>query len=98
MAVSLWLLWEARQIPGRGSAIALFIGQLALNATWTPIFFKWHQPDTALLVIAVLVVVLGATIAAPWRVRGLAALLLVPYLVWTVYATALNAGIVALNP
>ena len=98
MGVSLWLLWEARQAPDRGLAVALFMAQLALNATWTPIFFTWHQPVAALLVVAGLTLVLGATVGAAWRVRRLAAWLLAPYLIWTMYATALNAAIVALNP
>jgi tryptophan-rich sensory protein len=32
-----------------------------------------------------------------WSIRRQATLLLVPYLVWTVYAASLNAGILALN-
>jgi translocator protein len=48
--------------------------------------------------IAALGVVLVAAIYRSLPVNRAAGLLLVPYLLWIVYASSLNAGIVALNP
>ena len=56
-----------------------------------------EAPKLGLAVIAALLVALAATLIAFWRIDRLAGLLLVPYLVWICYATALNAAIVALN-
>ena len=99
MAISLWLLWD-RSPPGRSrsGAIALFLVQLALNAAWSPVFFALHQTRFALAIILALAVAIAATIARAWRINRAAALLLVPYLAWVLYASTLNAGIVALNP
>lgn len=99
MAISLWRLWEAARAhrPAAGYAIGLFILQLALNAAWSPVFFSLHAIQAGLAIIVVLAVVLAASIVAAYRVDRFAAYLLVPYFVWILYATSLNAGIVVLN-
>jgi tryptophan-rich sensory protein len=99
MAVSVWLLWErGAEGPAKFRAAVLFAVQLVLNAAWPPVFFALHQISFALVIVFALAVAIAATIAAAWRVQPMAALLLVPYLLWVIYATALNAGIVVLNP
>ena len=99
MAVSLWLLWDrAADTAGRRTALAFFLLQLALNAAWSPVFFRLHRPAAALAIIVLLAGALTATILAAWRAQPAAAWLLIPYLAWVLYATTLNAGIVALNP
>ncbi len=92
------IILNARGARGRGIAIALFVGQLALNLAWTPLFFGAHQVSSALVLIEVLFVLVLATTFAFGRIRPLAAWLLVPYLAWLVIATALNWQIDRLNP
>ncbi len=87
--------WGAR---GRTLAIALFAAQFIVNLAWTPTFFGAQQITLALAVIGVLAILLIATIAAFWRVRKVAALLLVPYLAWVLFATVLNYQFLQLNP
>jgi tryptophan-rich sensory protein len=98
MGVSLWLLWDrAADTARQRTAITLFFLQLVLNAAWSPVFFGLHQARAALVIIVLLAAAIAATILAAWRTQRMAAWLLVPYLAWVVYATTLNAGIVALN-
>ena len=78
--------------------MVLFFVQLALNAAWSPVFFALRQPRAALGIIVAMILAIGATIAAAWRVDRIAAWLLVPYCIWVLYATSLNVGIVVLNP
>ena len=92
-------MWErAAEGPAKFRAVVLFAVQLVLNAAWPPVFFALHQIRLALVIISALAIAIAATIAAAWHVHRLAALLLVPYLLWMIYATALNVGIVMLNP
>ena len=49
------------------------------------------------MVIAALIVAILATIVSFWKLDRPAALLLVPYLAWVAYATALNGTIWRLN-
>lgn len=87
--------WGAR---GRTAAIWLFAVQFAVNLAWSPTFFAAHQITAALVVIAVLDLLVIATIVLFWRVRRLAAALLLPYLAWILFATVLNYEFLRLNP
>jgi tryptophan-rich sensory protein len=94
----LWRLWDrAAPSPQRRQALVFFSVQLALNAAWSPVFFGLHAIDAGLAVIVVLVVALFGTVVTSARVDRLSAILLLPYLLWVVYATTLNAGILAMN-
>jgi tryptophan-rich sensory protein len=99
MAIAAWLAWRR---PGRrhGTALAfwLFALQLVLNALWSWIFFAWHLGGLALLEICVLWFAILATLTQFWRLRPLAGALLVPYLLWVSFATALTAAVWRLNP
>ncbi|HSG57455.1 MAG TPA: TspO/MBR family protein, partial [Paracoccaceae bacterium] len=82
----------------RPLAIVAFVLQLALNLAWSPIFFAQHNIELALAVLLALDVAVIVTIWLAWRVRRAAAWLLVPYLLWCLFATLLNWQILDLNP
>ncbi|OSP07969.1 TspO protein [Halorubrum ezzemoulense DSM 17463] len=79
------------------TALALFGIQLVLNVTWSPVFWGLERPDLGLVVLAVLLPLVVATVWAFDRVDRRAAALLLPYLAWVCFATALNYAIWALN-
>jgi len=60
-------------------------------------FFGLRNPFLALLIILALLVLLSLTIRWFYIVSKGAALLLVPYLVWVCFATALNFKIWEMN-
>jgi benzodiazapine receptor len=97
MAVSAWLVWRRAGFAGARIAFILYGGQLALNLLWSATFFGLRNPPLALVVIALLLGAIGATGWAFRRYDARAALLLVPYLIWTCFAAVLNGAIVALN-
>ncbi|MDZ5810327.1 TspO/MBR family protein [Halorubrum sp. AD140] len=78
-------------------ALVLFAVQLAVNVAWSPVFWGLERADLGLAVLVALLPLVVATIVAFDRVDRRAALLLVPYLAWVCFATALNYGIWALN-
>jgi benzodiazapine receptor len=98
LGLSLAMLLHARGAIGRERAVGLFVFQLALNFSWSPVFFLLHRPSIALSIIAAMVVLTAALTVLLMKVRPLAALLLFPYLAWLLFAAALNYQIVALNP
>ncbi|GAB4823348.1 hypothetical protein N2152v2_010394 [Parachlorella kessleri] len=87
MGVASWRVWQAGggQLP-----LTLYGIQLALNFLWSPLFFKKHDLNLASLDITVLLGVLAATIVEFNKVDPFAAQLLLPYLGWTTFATALT--------
>jgi tryptophan-rich sensory protein len=79
-------------------ALWLFIAQLIVNALWSWLFFFWHKGALAFYEILILWVLLSCTLAAFLRARTLAGALLLPYLAWVTFATALCFAIWKLNP
>lgn len=97
MASAAWLVWRRGGFRVAGRALALFIVQLVLNAVWSVLFFGVQRPDLAAVEVAALWLAILATIMAFWRHSRPAAILLVPYLLWVSYASALNIAIAYLN-
>ena len=98
MGIAAWLVWRERGFRGSGMALWLFIAQLAANALWSWLFFSWHKGALAFYEILILWFLLLCTVAAFWRARTLAGALLLPYLAWMTFATALCFAIWRLNP
>ena len=98
MGLAAALVAAARGARGRGLALGLFALQLLVNLAWSPVFFGLHRMSGALGVIALLDLLVLLTVASFWRVRPLAAMLLVPYLGWVLFAMVLNWQFLALNP
>lgn len=94
VGVAGWRLWTARASDERTTALRWWVGQLVLNALWTPVFFGARSPGWGLAVIVAMVAAIGVTVVRARRVDRTAALLLVPYAAWVVFATVLNAWIV----
>ena len=93
MGVAAWLVWRRAGWSGASGALSLFLVQLVCNAAWSWIFFAWRSGALAFADIVLLIVLIVATMLAFARVHGLAALLLLPYLAWVVFATALTYAI-----
>ncbi|MBS0474534.1 MAG: tryptophan-rich sensory protein [Proteobacteria bacterium] len=98
MGLALAMIVTARGAPGRGAAIAAFAAQLVLNLAWSPLFFGMHKISIALGVLVLIDVMVAMTVWLFWRVRPHAAMLLLPCLVWVLFATALNWQFLEANP
>lgn len=97
-AIAAWLVWRRGGVRANRNALSLFLLQLAINALWTWLFFAWHLGALAFAEILVLWVLIVATLVSFWRVRPLAGALLIPYLLWVSFASALTYSVWQLNP
>lgn len=98
IGVAAWRVWVAAGAVGAARlAFGLWVAQLVVNASWSGVFFGLSEFGPAIAVIVTLDVLVAALIVAFRRHDGWAALLLVPYLAWILYATALNVAIWSLN-
>ncbi|MFL0672000.1 MAG: TspO/MBR family protein [Erythrobacter sp.] len=95
---ALALVASAWGAPGRGLAIGAFALHFIGNLAWTSVFFGMQNITGGLMVLGYAVVTLLVVMVLFWRVRRMAALLLVPYLAWASFATALNYQFLAENP
>jgi benzodiazapine receptor len=96
MGIAAWLVWRS---PGfKAVPLGLFSVQLAANALWSWLFFAWHRGALAAIEVLVLLALIVATLAAFWRINRLGALLLVPYVLWVGFASALTWAVWRSNP
>ncbi len=83
---------------GRGVAIILFALHFLGNLAWTYVFFGLQDMTAGLYVLIYTVVSLLVVIAAFWRVRRWAGVMLLPYLAWVMFASVLNYQFIVENP
>ncbi len=80
-------------LPGTELALALWGLQITINTLWSGIFFGLHRMLAGAVIIAMLWLAVLATTIAFWGHDTVAALMMVPYLVWGTYALALNTSV-----
>ncbi len=96
MGIAAWLVW--RESGRHRWALGLFGLQLVVNALWSWLFFVWRQGAFAFCEVLILAVLIAATVIAFWRVSRLAAVLMLPYLAWVCFASALTWSVWQANP
>ncbi len=99
MGIALYLVWQTKFKKSEvKTAINLFAIQLTLNVTWSFLFFGQHNPFYGLIDIIPLAIAIIATIIQFNKINRNAALLMLPYLAWVLFASYLNYSIWMLNP
>ena len=79
------------------SGYIYFFTQLLLNFIWSPIFFILQNIPLALFVVILMDIFTILTIRKFLSYSTISGLLLVPYLIWILFATYLNFGYLILN-
>lgn len=98
MGISLSLIWnkglKKKEIK---SAFILFIIHLAFNSLWSVIFFGFKSILGGLIAISLLDILVAVIIFKFYKINKMSAYLLIPYLLWALFATFLNFNILILN-
>lgn len=98
IATAAYLVWKRRDESSTyRTAAVIYTVQLALNFSWSIVFFGMHEIVGGLVIIGLLLISILLNIAYFAKISKTAAWLLVPYLLWVSYATLLNASILTLN-
>lgn len=98
MAIAAWLVWRAPGDEGdRRTALVWLAIQLVINVLWSFAFFGMHSPIFGLGVIMALIIAIVMTIVYFDKLSRVAALMLVPYVLWVGFAAGLNFAIWLLN-
>ena len=96
MVVSV-VLYSISKYDGKKRGYLLFNTQLVFNLLWSPVFFGLRNINLALAVIIFLDVFTILTVKEFYKLSKPAAYLLIPYLIWILFATYLNLGLAILN-
>jgi len=96
IAIAGWRVWRR---GGREVRLALIVYavQLALNLSWSFVFFGARSIGPALVVIGALIVAIVVNAVLFRRIERVAGALLVPYAAWVAFAAVLNAALWRLN-
>ena len=97
MGISLYLVWSKSNIADINNLLIIFFIQLFLNALWSVIFFGFKSLGFAFVEIMILWLFILITIILFYSVSKTASVLLIPYLLWVLFASLLNYYIWKLN-
>ncbi len=88
-------LWE---VMDKSKSVVYFFGlQWVLNVIWNPVFFHFHQIFLGLIVIVFLSGLVIYFLFGFWSQLKLKSLWVLPYALWLLIATSLNAYILLNN-
>jgi tryptophan-rich sensory protein len=98
MGVSLFLIWQRRKNnPYVKKGLIFFFVQLILNACWPIAFFGLKSPLLGFINIVLLWLAIFLNIQYFFKISRIAALLLLPYILWVSFAVLLNISLLILN-
>jgi tryptophan-rich sensory protein len=98
MGISLFLvIKKGFGFQGVKGGVTLFAIQLVLNTVWSIVFFGKHELLFSIIIIALLWIMILATMLKFRPISFTAAVLLLPYLLWVSFASYLNSAIYVLN-
>ncbi len=97
MGISLYIIYDSPKNKVRTQALYLFFIQLLVNILWPTIFFKFQMYWLAVIVILILDILVVKTIQLFYTINKKSAYILLPYMLWILFATYLNIGLAILN-
>ena len=94
MSVAAWIAWNKTSDK---KILQIYFVHLFFNATWSIIFFGFHQIFIALIDLGIILIFIIWLIKIYYQVNKISFLLMIPYLLWCSYALILNGTIFYLN-
>jgi len=88
---------KAGSFAAASSALGLYFTQLAVNLSWSWLFFGFQQPLYAMIALIIMWLLIAAMIRSFAKHSWAAAILQFPYLLWVSFAGYLNGSIILLN-
>jgi tryptophan-rich sensory protein len=95
MTIAIWLYWHSKNKDM--NTVYIYFIHLVFNSAWSIVFFVYHNIFLALIVLLILISLILVLIVRFRRVKKMSSYLMVPYLLWTIFALILNVSILILN-
>lgn len=96
MGIASYIIYESDS-PNKAKALTIYVVQLLLNLSWSLVFFNLDQYWISVAIIIALDILIALNIAFFGSISKVAAFLLLPYMIWALFATYLNISIAMLN-
>ena len=85
-----WLIWREPSFRKLNVIKTLYLKQLILNWSWTPLFFHYHLTGLSLVVLGLMDILVCVLICLAYRKMKAVSLLMIPYLLWILFVSYLN--------
>ena len=95
MTLAIWFFWHSKNRDM--NTIYIYFIHIVFNTTWSIVFFGLHQILFALIVLLILIFLIVILIIRFKGVNLVSYYLMIPYLLWTLYALFLNFNLLILN-
>ena len=95
MTLAIWFFWHSKNRDM--NTIYIYFIHIVFNTTWSIVFFGLHQILFALIVLLILIFLIVILIIRFKRGNLTSYYLMIPYLLWTLYALFLNFNLLILN-
>ena len=95
MTIAIWAAWHKnyRDI----NLVFYYLIHLIFNTTWSIVFFVFHNILIALFNLVVLILFIIFLMFKFKKVSNISFILMIPYLLWCLYAIILNSSLLILN-
>lgn len=98
LGISLFLVVkDGLDKPGVRDAVFYYAVSLVLNLLWTPIFFRWNLILFAAIWLIAMIIFAVITAYKFYNINKLAGIIMIPYILWLIFAFVLNIGYYFLN-
>ena len=95
MTIAIWSFWHSKNRDMK--TVYIYLIHLIFNTTWSIVFFVFHKITLALIVLVILILLIIVLIVRFKRVNLLSYYLMIPYLLWCLFALMLNVSLIILN-
>ena len=95
MTIAIWTFWHSKKRDI--NTVYIYFIHIVFNTTWSIVFFGLHQIFLAFIVLIVLICSIIVLIIRFKRVTFVSYYLMIPYLLWCLYALFLNYNLMVLN-
>lgn len=92
MGVAAYLVYISDS-PDKNETLKLYLVQLLVNFGWSIIFFNWNAYFLAFTWLLLLLYLVYLTAKEFYEINKTAGLLMVPYIIWLIYAGYINLSI-----
>ena len=98
MGIASYIIYEQAGRTKEGKdALSFYLAQLFVNFIWPIVFFRAEAYWLAVVVLIILLALVVITMLKFRKINKTAFYLMIPYLLWLIFATYLNIGVAVLN-
>ena len=95
MTIAIWSAWHKNYKDL--NIIYIYLMHLFFNTTWSIVFFVFHNIFAALINLIIIIGFIIILMIKYKKISNLSFILMIPYLLWCIYALTLNTSLYILN-